>query len=738
MNFLKMKKFQFESLEERTLLTAAPWNTADDYSNIEVNTLADTVDSTDLFTSLREAVAQAATSETAVNITFAKGLTGKITLTGGALQVDSAYGLSIDGDDRITIDAGGKSRAFDILAGSATLTDIAVTGGFHTRQGGAIASSGDLTLDKVTVTDSYSGKYGSAVYITPGAHLTVTDSTFINNASHTHGGGIYVEKGATADISGSYFSGNSAGSYGAAVYIWNDAVVNVSNSVFVNNTAPNGTLRNYGGTLNLTNVVIAGNDQGISSSAGGVNTAVNVTISGNFRSAVRGEEGASFTFYNSVLMNESDPEVEDQIGVFDLRTRATVTGDVNLSTVAFGENFVMYDGGDLFAADGFTPTGFNQLMNAGNASYNVTEFDAAGNNRFYGGAIDIGAVEQIAYAYGTTVAFDGQVHSPVAFTGPVTWAKYSLDGETWTDELALRDAGTYTFWVVCGAGDDEELYEVTSVITPLQLSVSGSQVVDRDYDGTTDAEIIVGEVSTLYDAVTVVGSGQFASAEEGTWDVAVTYTVAGDKSGNYIAPAGETLQGTIYKPEARSLVVTTLEDVVDRFDEQTSLREALAYAGTFDEPVTVTFADGLEGTLTLTEGALALDAAAPITVDGGGAVTVDAGGRNRAFEISSGDVTLANIAIENGYDSKQGGAVSVNGSLTLENVTISDSYSGKFGGVVGERAVNDRQEGVGGNVDRAAELPGIGVRNRDVLERQTAIDRNRAPLFRIVAVFDRD
>ncbi|MBR2694057.1 MAG: hypothetical protein IKE69_07560, partial [Thermoguttaceae bacterium] len=225
MNLLKNRHFQLENLEERTLLTAAPWSTADDtdYSGLVVTTLEDVVDASDHYTSIREAIAYAETLETDAEITFAQGLSGKITLTGGALQIDSAYGLSIDGDNRIAFDAGGEDRGFEILSGPVTLANLEVTGGFHTRQGGAISSSGDLTLDGVTVSDSYSGKYGSAVYIARGAHLTVIDSVFTNNNSKTHGGGLYVEKTASADISGSYFDGNSAGSYGAAVYIWNEA-----------------------------------------------------------------------------------------------------------------------------------------------------------------------------------------------------------------------------------------------------------------------------------------------------------------------------------------------------------------------------------------------------------------------------------------------------------------------------------------------------------------------------------
>ena len=119
MDLLKNRRFQLENLEERTLLTAAPWATADeiDYSGLVVNTLDDVVDPSDQWTSLREAISYAESLDTDAAITFAQGLSGKITLTGGALAIDSVYGLSIDGDDRIVIDAGGDDRGFEILSG---------------------------------------------------------------------------------------------------------------------------------------------------------------------------------------------------------------------------------------------------------------------------------------------------------------------------------------------------------------------------------------------------------------------------------------------------------------------------------------------------------------------------------------------------------------------------------------------------------------------------------------------
>ena len=58
--------------------------------------------------------------------------------------------------------------------------------------------------------------------------------------------------------------------------------------------------------------------------------------------------------------------------------------------------------------------------------------------------------------------------------------------------------------------------------------------------------------------------------------------------------------------EDPSLIVTTTADVVDQFDNLTSLREALALANTQDGADTITFDTGLQGTILLTQGELVI------------------------------------------------------------------------------------------------------------------------------------
>ena len=78
------------------------------------------------------------------------------------------------------------------------------------------------------------------------------------------------------------------------------------------------------------------------------------------------------------------------------------------------------------------------------------------------------------------------------------------------------------------------------------------------------------------------------------------------------------------------------------------------------------------------------------------------------------------------------------GNLGRRALFDEDCPAVRFGRVAGERAVGHRQIRTGRRVDRAAEFTGIGVRNRDVFERQIARVVDRAAVFQRAAVFDRN
>ncbi|MBR2693220.1 MAG: hypothetical protein IKE69_03310, partial [Thermoguttaceae bacterium] len=110
------------------------------------------------------------------------------------------------------------------------------------------------------------------------------------------------------------------------------------------------------------------------------------------------------------------------------------------------------------------------------------------------------------------------------------------------------DAGNYAIAAAAVSAD----------ITAKQLTVSGTTVADKVYDGNTDATIRVGTLEGVVagDEVALGYSGAFPSAEVGAYDVTVSYTISGADAANYLAPAADTVRASI-TPDS---FVITFED----------------------------------------------------------------------------------------------------------------------------------------------------------------------------------
>lgn len=141
--------------------------------------------------------------------------------------------------------------------------------------------------------------------------------------------------------------------------------------------------------------------------------------------------------------------------------------------------------------------------------------------------------------------------------------------------------------------------------------------------------------------------------------------------------------------EIPSLLVTTLDDVVDPYDGLISLREATSYANNYGLASTITFATRLSGgTIYLNS---ALDISKSVTIDGltNGVVgmtltTADDVLDESVLYINSGDVVINGMTITNRYTERkiqgqtltveQGGAAYIrSGSLSLYNSLITDT-----------------------------------------------------------------
>ena len=193
---------RIEELESRQMMTAAT-----------VNTLADVVDATDAYKSLREAIADSAVN----SISFDPSLNGgRIVLTQGELSINRHMTISGPGADKLAIDAAGAGRAMSFWgASNISVSGLTITGGNSIGGGGGIYNAANLTLNAVDVSGNVTDTVGGGVALQSGSKLAVYSSLIHDNRAGLGGGGI-------------------GGQINAADAVW------VVGSTISNNVSPNG------------------------------------------------------------------------------------------------------------------------------------------------------------------------------------------------------------------------------------------------------------------------------------------------------------------------------------------------------------------------------------------------------------------------------------------------------------------------------------------------------------------
>ncbi len=230
------KVLRFESLESRELLSATDAqvlieqgfdNTANE-STIYVTTNQDVTNSGDGLISLREAIDYASSNGTTIRFSCS----GTIELN-STLVIRKSIDL-IAGSTSIVLSPKGESRIMEIGDSDITVSldnfifrdGKAVQSGdiISTGQGGAIqiVSGAEVLLNRCQFLDNESSDSGGAIYSS--GHITIQDSIFENNIAGNHGGALAVNLGSITDnnvfvsIDSSVFRGNSAQNYGGSLY----------------------------------------------------------------------------------------------------------------------------------------------------------------------------------------------------------------------------------------------------------------------------------------------------------------------------------------------------------------------------------------------------------------------------------------------------------------------------------------------------------------------------------------
>ncbi|HBK22375.1 MAG TPA: sodium:calcium exchanger [Planktothrix sp. UBA10369] len=231
--------------------------------------------------SLRQAILNAESLPGEDTITFVdKAASGVINLAGALPAVSSDVIFDGPGADKLAIrrDTGGDYNIFTVNGGNVTFEELKLANGFPAgtipntsstttgSRGGAINITSSTSNVKVLNSwlDGNQANNGGA--IANSGQLTVQNSTISNNKG-SNGGGIIVIDGQVQIINSTI--ANNKGSIGGGIFN-SVAELTMTNSTiaFNNATGNSGGVRNIGGVANLKNTIIASNTSPIDPDVG--------------------------------------------------------------------------------------------------------------------------------------------------------------------------------------------------------------------------------------------------------------------------------------------------------------------------------------------------------------------------------------------------------------------------------------------------------------------------------------
>ena len=282
------------SIEKVFTLTAVQAQPA---RTLTVDILGDTPEAGHM--TLRDAINTANIDNPGDLITFARGLSGTISLTLGELPITNSMIIGGPGAAVISISGGNTSRIFDvnspnILADQVTITGLTLTQGTgqdnnpnspYAGEGGAIYNNQLLSLQNDVFASNFASNDGGA--IEDDGTLSSSNDTFTGNSTTANGGAIRTGNSSTFISISDTFFGNRATFNGGA--ITNHGFMIATNDTIAGNSAGQygGGIQNSTsqatGSLTTTNDTITWNTAG--RTGGGINTSawtsVNTIVAGN-------------------------------------------------------------------------------------------------------------------------------------------------------------------------------------------------------------------------------------------------------------------------------------------------------------------------------------------------------------------------------------------------------------------------------------------------------------------------
>ena len=337
----------------------------------------------------------------------------------------------------VTTAQGGAVYGGTVTLEDCTFTNNQLTGG-STRKGGAVFT-GTGTIDILgcefsgnSVSTASSNCQGGAVFTNSTQSVNIIDCDISENTAY-YGGGAYVTGGRICRILRSVFDNNSvhASGRGAAIYV-TAVSVSIESCEFKNHSvgAASGVIYVYGSTgsptITINRCKITGNSSSATTTGlvyianAGQVYLYNTVFTANSFTATSGNHkcvyttGSSWAYiYNCTFTANTNKggafyaaaggvniynSVEYGNGSASGKgTNATVNAAKFLSdqSASVGRDIAYDSTKPLFAADGFTPVANSQVIDKGNDTYAVTEYDLNGKARVSGTKVDLGAVEYL-------------------------------------------------------------------------------------------------------------------------------------------------------------------------------------------------------------------------------------------------------------------------------------------------------------------------------------------------------
>lgn len=363
-----------------------------------------------------------------------------------------------------------------------------------------------------------------------------------------------------------------------------------------------------------------------------------LTVSGNDASGVFRIDGNS-----DVIL--------DSLSIVDGRTSFTQGGGIrNSSTGEVVVSNSMIVGNSASNGGGVWNNGQMILINSTVAN-NSTQSGSGGG--FGGGVLNRGGALQVI---NSTLSGNSGTRGGGLYT--FSGGSVALTNVTVTDNTAQSGGG---------------LFRSGSTMTVNNSIVSGNSTgnVQGNFSGSnnliggTASNILLPTLAnnggpTLTHALLPTSPARDAGADGLALDQNASALTGDQRGAAFTRFAGNVDIGAIEFQEAKSLIVTTQQDVVDPLDNLTSLREALAFANSNANFSEITFGDGsgLSGgtdftdatadTITLNGEQLEITSDLTISAPGANLLAVSGNDSSRVFKVTSGDVVLAGLTVTEG------------------------------------------------------------------------------------------